>query len=194
MADTQQKINQKAHQVAQKAKSGEYMENWARLGYAARGVLYGLIGYLAIQLITTGHGKITGQTGALATVASSPFGKLLLGIIVLGLAGYAVYSFIRAIFDPFNKGEDTEGIVTRIGYFVTGLIYTSFVIPGFQMLQGSANASSGNSSLQQFASGVMQHPWGPWLVGFIGIVIIGVGIYEIYDGWSEQFKRHFELV
>ena len=38
----------------------------------------------------------------------------------------------------------------------------------------------------------MQHSWGPWLVGFIGVVIIGVGIYEIYDGWSEHFTRHFD--
>lgn len=182
-----------ANAVAENVKGHSWLENWVRLGYAARGILYFLIGYLAIELVATGRGKITDQQGALATVASQPYGRILLIVITIGLAGYALWGFYRAIFDPWHKGTDTKGIIARIGYAVSGLIYGLLVVPAYQLVKGAGGSGGGSQTVQHFASGIMTKPWGPWLVGLIGLVILGAGIYEIYFGWKEKFLANLEM-
>src|SRR5216110_813524 len=81
----------------------------ARAGFVARGLIYGLIGILAIKLALGAGGKTTNQQGALETIAKQPFGKVLLVLVALGLAGYALWRLIRAL---LGKGpEDSDGTI-----------------------------------------------------------------------------------
>ena len=68
----------------------------ARAGIAARGVIYAIIGVLAIKLAVGSGGETTNQQGALATIAKQPFGKALLILMAIGLAGYAIWRLVRA--------------------------------------------------------------------------------------------------
>src|SRR4051812_9267970 len=103
-AATVDKVNEGAGQVAQKAEqaaqgtvNNPWVERLVRLGYVARGVLYAIVGILAVQLAIGTGGATTDKNGAIATIAAQPFGHVLLIVLAVGLAGYSLWGFIRAI-------------------------------------------------------------------------------------------------
>lgn len=75
---------------------------FARLGFAARGLVYMLIGWFALDVALHG-GKTTDNQGALGTLANAPLGHILLAVCALGFAGYAVWRLTEAITDPENR-------------------------------------------------------------------------------------------
>lgn len=189
---TSEQVEQEAKRLARSAKDNPWIERWMRIGYVARGLLYGMVGFLAIQLLLTGRGAVTDRTGALAAIAAQPFGRLLLIVIAVGVTGYALWSLLRAILNPFNDDHSLSGILSRIGSLVTGVSYGALVIPITRLILGARQpAGSESQQAQQVASGLFTHPWGPWLVGAVGVVILVIGLARIYQGWTEQFERHF---
>ncbi len=113
-----------ARQQAEKAarKASPWIERLARFGYLAYGVVYVLVGFLAVQA-AIGGGKTASQEGALSTVLRAPLGKVLLGLIVVGLLGYAMWRLIQGVRDPENEGKDARGIVKRADHVVNGLFH-----------------------------------------------------------------------
>jgi hypothetical protein len=165
-----------------------------RLGFAVRGLVYGLIGILAIQLATQGRGQITDQQGAIALVGRQPFGKFLLILIAIGLAGYALWGLVRALLDPMNKGSDWKGMVARTGYLISGLSYAALLIPTVRTISnqaGGAVSGAQTSSSQRLAQSVLANSWGPWLIGAVGLAIVGAGLAQIVQGWRASFENHF---
>lgn len=171
-----------AKKMARDAKDHPWVDRLTRVGYATRGVIYGLVGFLAVQTLL-GRGRITDQNGVLNTIAAQPFGKVLMILIAVGLLGMLIWGIIRAIADPYRKGSDLKGIVSRIGYFIGGLSYGTLLIPTIQLITGyGRNQGSSSQSAQEAAAGILTKPWGPWLVGLVGLILIGVAIYRIYSG------------
>ena len=95
-----------ANRTARNAASSRWMTLLARLGYAAKGVVYLIIGWLAVQLAIGAGGKATDQRGAIQTIYEQPFGKFLLVLVVIGLLGFAIWCFLQAWFDTEGKGSD----------------------------------------------------------------------------------------
>src|SRR4051794_11098006 len=93
-----------AGEGAQQTGGNPWLERLARIGYAARGVLYAVVGLLAVTLALGRGGATTDKNGALTTIAGQPFGKLLLVLIVVGLIGYSIWGFARALLDPLGRG------------------------------------------------------------------------------------------
>src|SRR5829696_9694962 len=96
-----------------------WMERLARLGYATEGAMYTLIGLLAAGVAFGTGGRATGQRGALEIVAGSPFGDVLVGLLALGLLGYALWRGVQAIADPDGEGTEVKALGKRIGYGVS---------------------------------------------------------------------------
>lgn len=82
----------KAQQQAERSvhKAGPWVEKLARRGYGAKGIVYIVIGFLAVEAAFNRGGQTTNSQGALASIAAQPFGQLLLGLVGVGLAGYAL--------------------------------------------------------------------------------------------------------
>src|SRR5207247_1947820 len=116
-------VKEEAKYKAQEAVHNPWVDRLARLGYIVRGVLYAVIGILAVQVAIGAGGATTDKTGAIATIGAQPIGKVLLIAVLIGLVGYSLWGFIRAIFDPLKRGKDAKGIAQRIGYVVSGLSY-----------------------------------------------------------------------
>lgn len=95
----------------------------ARFGYVALGLVYIVIGILALWAALGRGGATTDQRGALETIYNQPFGAVLLFLVALGLAGYGLWRLVQAGWDTENKGADAKGIATRIGYAVIGISY-----------------------------------------------------------------------
>lgn len=155
----------------------------ARAGFVARGLIYGIIGVLAVKLALGAGGKTTNQQGALKTIAHQPFGKLLLILVAIALAGYACWRIFRAALGHGPEASDSS--LDRVAAFASGLVYAAICVIAVELLLGSSPSSSGNP--HKATAGVLGWPGGPWLVGAAGAVLVGVGLYQGWRGISRDF-------
>jgi hypothetical protein len=168
-----------------------WVRRFGRIGYIAKGIVYGMIGVLAVLAAFGPRGKMTGTSGALQSIAQMPFGEILLWVIGIGLIGYILWDFIKAIKDPENEGTDAKGLVKRTGYFISGLIYTNIAFGAIKLASHTGSAGGENSE-KTISAKLMEQPFGVWLVALVGAIIIGYGVYELYSGAKEKFMSKFK--
>lgn len=167
---------------------------FARMGYASRGIVYMLVGGLAALAAFGQGGQTEGSRGALERVLIAPFGKILLGIIAVGLVGYAMWRTIQAVKDVDHHGNDAKGLAIRAGLLasaITHILLAFFAATLIFQFAGSSGDSGGGS--QGMAGWLMQLPFGRWLVGGVGLVMMGVGIAHAFKGYQAKFDKHFEM-
>ncbi len=132
-------------------RPSSWIERLARFGYAAKGVVYVIVGILSAQAAFGAGGKTTDTQGALEAIVAQPFGKVLLSLTGIGLLGYVLWRFVEAIKDPENKGNQAKGIFQRLGYGISGVIYASLALSAFQIVLGSGGG--GGTSKQDWTAG-----------------------------------------
>lgn len=175
--------------------TAKWIEVLARFGYAAKGIIYALVGILAIQAAFNWGGKVTGSTGAFETIANQPFGKVLLFLVAVGLVGYVIWRFVAAIFDPENNDDGAKNILRRLSYAVSGLVYGSLAFVAFRIVfsSGSSSGSSGGDSSNQQTATLLSQPFGRWLVGLVAAGAVAYGFYCIYRGVKIKFRKKLKL-
>jgi hypothetical protein len=156
----------------------------ARVGLVARGVVYGIIGILALKLAIGAGGKATTQRGALMTLAQEPFGKALLIATAVGLAGYAAWRLVRAGIG--HGSEQNDSGFHRIAGVASGVAYATLCVTAVKILTG-ANSSGGSNSPKQTTGGVLGWTGGTEIVGVVGAILIGVALFQGYKGVSKKF-------
>lgn len=169
--------------------AGPWITLLARFGYAAKGVVYIVIGALAAFAAFKGSGQTTDSRGALEEIMFQPFGKYLLGAVAVGLAGYSLWRFVQALKDTEDKGSGVKGIAVRIGYAVIGVIYAGLAFFAVQLLLGSAENSSSDSSSKEWTATLLSQPFGQWLVGLLGSGFIIVALSHFYKAYTAKFRK-----
>jgi hypothetical protein len=154
----------------------------ARAGLVARGVIYAIIGVLAVKLALGDGGKTTNQQGALKTIAQQPFGKALLVLMAIGLAGYAIWRLVRAALG--HGPEDSDDTKERLAGLESGIGYALLCVTAVSLLIGSGG---GSSSPDKTTGGVLGWPAGQFLVAIAGVVLIAAGLEQGYKGLTESF-------
>ena len=172
----------KVERTGERVERTTAFEALARAGFVARGVIYGLIGILAVKVAIGAGGKTTNQSGALKTIAEQPFGKVLLILMAIGLAGYALWRIVRALLG--HGPEDTDSGFERIAAFASGVVYALICAIAVEILLGSGSSSG---SPKHPTAGVLGWPAGTWIVGIAGAVLCGVAAYQGYRGISRDF-------
>jgi Flp pilus assembly pilin Flp len=162
----------------------------ARFGYSAKGAVYIVIGVLAAMAALGVGGRLTDSRGALQTIFTQPFGKVLLGLVAVGLVGYALWRFVQAGVDAEHKGAGAKGVVVRTGYFISGLIHAVLAYTAIKLLIGEASSAGGT---QGYAGRVLANEWGQWLLTGIGVIVVGVGISQLYRSYSAKFRDKLKL-
>lgn len=175
--------------TAESTDHSDWVEWLARAGYVAKGVVYSIIGALAVQVALGDGGQTTGAQGALAEIASQPFGQTLLAITGVGLMGYALWRFLQAATDPDHEGTDAKGIAIRVAWGCSGVIHVMLAVEAFRMVMGSAGSSGSDSSAQHWTRRLMEQPFGPWLVGAVGLAVVAGGAVQIYRAYSAKFME-----
>jgi hypothetical protein len=184
-------VKNEAEAKAKQTAANPWVERLARFGYAVRGILYAVVGLLAVQVALGAGGATTDKNGAIATIGSQPFGKFLLVLVAIGLAGYALWGFIRALLDPLGRGTDPKGIAQRIGYLISGLSYGTLLIPTVRFIMGTGGGDTSNGSADMTAA-LLSQPFGQWLAGLVGLIGMAGGLGQMYQAYSTDFKKDFK--
>jgi hypothetical protein len=167
-----------------------WIQAWARLGFAAGGIVYLVIGILAILVASAKYDRPQGPEGAIARISTQPFGHILLAVVMVGLFGYAVWCFIQAIFDADHDGNDLKGIGLRIGEFCSGIAYLSLAILAFHRMR---DEPAQQKSAAHWTAKLMARSWGASIVELAGVVLVIVGIGLVFYAAQERFRKYLRL-
>jgi len=184
--------HQPLQQPMEHVAANPWFERFARFGYAAKGIVYFVVGLLAAQAAFTSGGRTTDTSGALQEIITQPFGKVLLSIITVGLVGYACWRFVQTILDPEHRHEDegAKAIGRRLGYAFSAFAYGGLALTALSLIFGwGSGGDGGDSSTQDWTRRILAQPFGQWLVGLAGVVTVGVGAYYLYQAFKAKFMR-----
>jgi diacylglycerol kinase family enzyme len=180
----------RAWRHARAASEHPWLERFLRFGFIVRGAVYLIVGSLALRLAMGRGGAALTQREAIERVAREPFGRALLVTVAVGLAGYALWGFVRAAFDPLERGRTPHGVARRLGYLSSGLGYGASFVVTVGMLAG---ISRGSAPIDWLAR-VLSWPGGPWLIALIGLGwVAGAGVSEIVKAVRGTFRADLRL-
>jgi hypothetical protein len=185
----------KAAGAADEAGNSDVLENLARIGLIAYGVVHLLVAWLAIQLAWFhGGGKSADQSGALSTVADSPVGKPLLWLIAVGLIALAAWQAAellrwRSGWSASGKTR-TKALRKSANALVKAAVYIALAVLAIRFATGSGQSSS--QQQQDTTAGVLAWPGGQFIVGAAGLVLIGSGVWHVRKGLTKKFLKQID--
>lgn len=163
----------------------------ARIGFAARGVVYILIGWFALDVAIHG-GQPTDNQGALGSMAQAPLGHVLLAICAVGFAGYAIWRLTEAIANPERRGQDMKGRFERLGYAFSGITHLVLATAAARLAlrqTAARNGSPGDDSAQSWSAWLLAQPGGPWLLGLAGGLLFVVAVAQAIKAYKARFDE-----
>jgi hypothetical protein len=163
-----------------------------RAGYAAKGVVYVIMGLVAAQAIIGKRQQSTDAEGAMRIIGEGPIGVAALVLIAVGLFGYMAWRLVAAATDAEGKGDEPTGLAVRIGQAGRGLLYGALGVQAVQLLRNQSGGD-GNAA-QDWSARLLQLPFGPWLVGGAAAGVFGYALYQLFRAASEErIRKHLNL-
>ena len=178
MADLSDEVGRRVHQ-------SDWVDHVARVGLVAYGAVHLVIGWLALQLALGHDSGTTSSAGAVRELAQQPFGEVLVWVVAVGLVLLAAWQLIEALVGHRHH-QDSTRLRKRVISAGKVLIYGYIAFSAATIAAGAG--SSGGSSASTTAK-VMNLPAGQLLVGAVGAVVIGTGVYLVYKGFSGKFTE-----
>ncbi|WP_454758217.1 DUF1206 domain-containing protein [Caulobacter segnis] len=163
----------------------------ARLGYAARGLVYVGLGTIVLLAAADLTPRAKGARGVLETWAAWPLGSVLIGVVAAGLIGFAAWRGVQAVFDADRHGTSAKGWAVRIGQAISGLVYGGLALSALELLDvledvGEADEEQG---AQETARMILGAPHGDSLLIAAGAVVIAFGIGNVVQGLMQDFAK-----
>lgn len=157
-----------------------------RLGFGARGLMYGAIGWLAIA-----SGR-TEDAGGILTYLESRAGGLLIAIMAAGFFSYAAWRFLEAWFDSEDHGSDAKGVGARLAGAGSGLVHLGFGVAAILTALHLKGGSGGGDAPESGAATALSIPGGELLLYGAAVVMAGIGFQQFRKAWSLKFLRHLK--
>lgn len=167
------------------------MTMFARLGFAARGLVYVLIGWFALDVALNG-GQPTDNQGALGTLAHAPLGHILLAVCALGFAGYAVWRLTEAITDPEGRSGTLKGKFERLAYGFSGIAHFILATAAARLALKQVSAKSGapgDKSAESWSGWLMEQPGGVLLLVLAGVTLLAVAAAQAIKSYKATFDE-----
>jgi hypothetical protein len=165
----------------------------ARVGYAAKGIVYLVIGALAARAAAGSGGATTDQRGAIRTIGDGPFGTVALVVIGIGLLGYALWRLIAAATDAEGDGTDPTSIGKRLAQAGRGLAYGALGVFALRALMGRDDGGGGAGQTRHWTARLLDLPYGRALVVALGLGVIGYAAYQLFRATGDRVKHHLDL-
>ncbi|HVF17738.1 MAG TPA: DUF1206 domain-containing protein [Steroidobacteraceae bacterium] len=158
-----------------------------RFGYAARGVVYVLVGGFAL-IAARDHTPAPDSKTALGELLNQPFGEVLLGVIALGLAAYAGWRFICAILDLENKGGELKGWTARTAQIISAVLHLSLGISAATLIWRAGE--SGGDRTESWTARILSEPFGRWMIAIVGAIALAMGIQHFIKAHREKYREN----
>lgn len=168
-----------------------WVERLARIGYAAKALLYITIGVLAASAALGSGGRATDTQGALGVVNRMTFGRLMLFVVAAGLLGYAVWRIVEAVVDPDGRGTDAKGLALRAGFAIRGLFHGALGIAALRVALRHSGRS-GNQT-RHWTAIVLGLPAGEILVWLGAAGVACYGLYQLYRSYAAKLGKQLDL-
>ena len=172
-------------------RASPWVRRLARFGYAAKGVVYVVMGILAVLAAAGLGGGTTDQAGVFRAIAAVPTGRLLLGVVAVGLAGYVLWRALQAVADPDGEGKDLRAVAKRLGYAGSALLHAGLAFSAARLVVGASGG--GGSASESWTAGVLAQPFGWALIAAIGTGVVLGGLYQIYEAYHAEFRKYLKL-
>jgi hypothetical protein len=186
----------KAEAKAAVVRAKPWAAHLIRFGYAAKGAVYCLIGGLGVlAAFGAAAGQTTGSRGAMKMIAGEPFGRVGVTLLMIGLAGYALWQFVRTAFDPEHDANDyhPKALGRRIGYLGSGCIHAGLVVAAAQLLIGYGSFHDDNANARDWTARVMGYPAGRSLVAAVGAGFVCSGLWQLVKGLRANLDKQLAL-
>ncbi|KAA0940548.1 DUF1206 domain-containing protein [Streptomyces apricus] len=176
---------------AGKQKAAPAIEGAARAGFTARGVIYVLVGLLALQIAFGDSGKQADQGGALQEVSGKPFGEVVLWALGIGLVGMALWRLSEAVFGA--AGPDGGKAKKRLASAGRAVFYGFVAYSVLSFAAGAGGSGSSDGKSRDATAKVMDLPAGRWLVGVAGVVIACAGVWMAVQAIRRKYHKRMKL-
>jgi hypothetical protein len=172
--------------AAMTVESNHNMHRIARVGFAAKGFLYIMMGVLAFMAAFEigGHREDEATRTGVFESMKQIAGGWLLGAVILGLVCYCIWRLVQT----FSRNEETRTL-KRFRYFFSALAYGSVAVGAAKLLFQSAGKKDQN---QHIAAQLLQHSAGEWLLFAMALVFAGNGLYQLHYALSKKYKNHVQ--
>ena len=159
----------------------------ARAGLAARGVMYVVIGWIAVEVAFHRSNQQADRTGALHAISATPVGGVLLWLLVIGFIGMALWRLSEAVYG--SPGSGGQKATKRLAALGRAIIYGVIAYGVLKYSLGTGGPQSSDKQSVDLTATLLKYPGGKFLVIVIGLALIGGGIYLAYEAWKEKFRR-----
>ncbi|MBA3677748.1 MAG: DUF1206 domain-containing protein [Sphingosinicella sp.] len=161
-------------------------ETLARLGFAGRGLIYVMIGYLALR-----YRESADAPEIMHSLNESAIGALVLLLIAVGLLGYGAWRLVEGALDLEGKGDDAKGMLLRTAHLLSGLLHIGLGGYALSVLaDGSGERKGDESGSEQVAGWMLDIPGGYLLIGIVGAGLIATGLFQFLAAWRLDFLKH----
>jgi hypothetical protein len=182
-------VSDQAQRMGRQADNSEWLDTAVRIGMVAYGIVHLTIAWLAIQLALGNNSGNASRNGALTQLAQQPFGKFVVWVVAIGMVFLVVWKLLEAFIDFQN--EDGAKQWLKAGVDVgKAIVYGTLGFSAFHTATGSKSKSSGSTT--SWTAKLMDQPFGRWMVGLVGLAIIGYGVYLAWSGYQEKFLKHLD--
>lgn len=171
--------------------AGSLLLGLARLGYAARGVVYIGLGVIALLAAIDLTPRAKGARGVLETWASWPLGLVLITGVGCGLVGFSVWRLVQAAFDADRQGASAKGLAVRIGQAISGVVYGGLAFSAFELLDAFEDIGEADEQdeTHRTASAILEAPHGDTLLIAAGLVVLAFGVGNVVQGMAQDFGK-----
>lgn len=176
-----------ARGAAGQARHSRVLDIAARIGLVGRGLVYLLIGVLALQVAFGLSSARTDRSGALGEIREKPFGSVVLVILVIGFIGYGLWRLLDAAVGMRDESDEKKRTAKRLVSAARGVIYLAIAGSTITFLSSGGGGGSGDPA--PWTARIMGHEAGRYVVGAVGLVVIGIGIGMIVRGLKRSFEE-----
>lgn len=163
-----------------------------RAGYAAKGIVYVVIGALAARAALGAGGGATDSRGALGVIGNGPMGTIALVAIGVGLLGYMAWRLVAAVTDAEGKGDEPTKLVVRAAQAARGIAYGALGVQALRQIGGKSAGPQGEAA-RDWTARLLAMPFGRALVVGVGLGVLGYAVYQVYRAFSDKAKKHLDL-
>jgi hypothetical protein len=180
-------VSDEAQRLGRRADNSEWTDRAVRVGMVAYGIVHLTIAWLGIQLALGDHSGSASRNGALKQLAQQPFGKVVVWVVAVGMFLLVLWKLLEAFIDSTLE-DGAKKVAKPATNVFKAIVYGTLGVSAVHVATGSKS----KSKTTDYTAKLMDQPFGRWLVGLVGLAIIGYGVYLAYRGWSERFLKHLD--